>query len=56
MTKRIIDMTPEERAAYYAASIPVIRERLFSIGQPFVTKRDGRVIAEYADGRIEIIR
>lgn len=56
MTKRIIDMTPDERAAYYEAAIPIIRERLFSIGQPFVTKRNGQVIAEYADGRIEIIR
>ena len=55
MTKRIIDMTPDERAAYYEAAIPIIREKLFSIGQPLVHEKDGRLVAEHADGRIEYI-
>ena len=56
MTKRIIDMTPAERAAYYQAAAIKAKEYLFSIGQPWVHEKNGQVIAEHADGRIEIIR
>ncbi len=56
MTKRIIDMTPDERKAYYEQGARIIRERLFAIGQPFVTKKGDKVVAEYADGRVEIVR
>lgn len=56
MTKRIIDMTPAERAAYYQAAAIQAKEYLFSIGQPWVHEKNGQVVAEYADGRIEIIR
>jgi hypothetical protein len=55
MIKRIIDMTPSERAAYYQAAALKAKERLFAIGQPWVHEKDGQVIAEHADGRIEII-
>jgi hypothetical protein len=56
MTKRIIDMTPSEREAYYQNAAIKVRERLFSIGQPLVHEKNGQVIAEYANGKIEIIR
>lgn len=56
MIKRIIDMTPSEREAYYQAAEVKVREHLFSIGQPLVHEKNGQVVAEYADGRIEIIR
>ena len=33
-----------------------VRRTLFAKNMPLVHKKDGRVVAEYADGRIEIIR
>ena len=56
MTKRIIDMSPSERAAYYQAAALKARERLSSIGQPLVHEKNGQVVAEYANGKIEVIR
>lgn len=55
MVKRIIDMTPQEREVYYKAVALKAKERLFAIGQPWVYEKNGQVLAEYADGRIEII-
>jgi hypothetical protein len=52
MTKRIIDMTPEERQAYYEQGSRLVREQLFAIGQPLVYRKDGQIIVEHADGRI----
>ena len=56
MIKRIIDMSPSERVAYYQAAALKAKERLFAIGQPWVHEKNGQVVAEHADGRIEIIR
>jgi len=55
MTKRIIDMTSSERAAYYQDAALKAKERPFAIGQPWVHEKNGQVIAEYANGKIEII-
>lgn len=32
-----------------------IRTYLFSIGQPLVYRKEGRMVAEYADGKVELI-
>jgi hypothetical protein len=56
MTKNISEMTPEE---YKAWQIEVNKEAkwiLFAKNMPLVRTQDGLVVAEYPDGRIEIIR
>jgi hypothetical protein len=56
MTKPIIDMTLEERQLWKKEINQKIRKTLFEINMPFVHQIDGNIVAEYADGRIEIIR
>ena len=56
MTKPIIDMTLEERQVWEQEINQKIRKTLFAINMPFVHKIDGKVVAELADGTIEIIR
>lgn len=55
MKKKPFDMTDEERAAWEKESSERARAYLFSIGQPLVYEKDGNMVAEYADGRIENI-
>lgn len=55
MKKKPFDMTDEERAAWEKESSERGRAYLFSIGQPLVYEKDGHMVAEYADGRIENI-
>jgi hypothetical protein len=56
MTKPIISMTLEERQLWKEEINQKIRTYLFSINMPLVHKIDGNIVAEFADGRIEIIR
>ena len=56
MTKPIIDMTFEERQVWEQEINQKIRKTLFAINMPFVHEIDGKVVAELADGTIEIIR
>ena len=56
MTKPIIDMTYEERQTWKREINQKIRKTLFAINMPFVHKIDGKIVAELADGTIEIIR
>ena len=56
MTKPIIDMTLEERQVWKQEINQKIRKTLFAINMPFVHEIDGKVVAELADGTIEIIR
>ena len=56
MTKPIIDMTLEERQVWEQEINQKIRKTLFAINMPFVHKIDGKVVAELADGTVEIIR
>ena len=56
MTKSPFDMTFEEEKAWRIEKQAEARAFLFSIGQPLVYKKDGEMIAEYADGRIKPIR
>lgn len=53
MKKKPFDMTDEERAVWEKESSERTRAYLFSIGQPLVYEKDGQMVAEYADGRIE---
>ncbi|MDR3693535.1 hypothetical protein [Mucilaginibacter sp.] len=52
MTKSPFDMTFEEEKAWRIEKQAEAQAFLFSIGQPLVYKKDGVMIAEYADGRI----
>lgn len=50
-------MQPEEQAEWQRQCAQHAREYLFSIGQPLVYRRsDGHTVAEYADGRITVVR
>lgn len=56
MTKSPVDMTAEEFIAWERQIQIDARKYLYSIGQPYVTRQNGKVIAEYADGRVLTIR
>jgi len=56
MTKSPFDMTAEEYAQWKGQVQCDAREYLYSIGQPYVTEKDGQFIAEFADGRVQTIR
>jgi len=53
MTKSPFDMTLEEERAWQIKNKLETRAYLFSIGQPLVYKKDGIMIAEYADGTVK---
>jgi hypothetical protein len=55
MVKSPLDMTPEEYADWKIQVQVRAREYLFSIGQPYVTWRDGAYVAEFADGHVQRI-
>ena len=52
LEKSIAQMTPQQREVHYKSMSKRTREYLFSIGQPFVYKNNGNILAEYADGKI----
>ncbi|BAU52097.1 hypothetical protein [Mucilaginibacter gotjawali] len=52
MTKSPFKMTFEEEKEWQIQKQKEAKAYLFSIGQPLVYKKDGVMIAEYADGRI----
>jgi len=56
MTKSPFDMTFEEEKVWRIGKQAEAQAFLFSIGQPLVYKKDGIMIAEYADGRIVPVR
>jgi hypothetical protein len=56
MTKNISEMTPEEYKVWQIEVNNEAKRTLFAKNMPLVRTQDGRVIAEYPDGRIEIIR
>jgi hypothetical protein len=56
MTKNVLEMDFAERQEWKKEINQKIRTYLFSINMPLVHKIDGKVVAEFADGRIEIIR
>jgi hypothetical protein len=56
MTKKNSEMTPLELLEWEKEINRKIRNNLFAINMPLVHKHNGRVVAEMADGTIEIIR
>ncbi|HAL82934.1 MAG TPA: hypothetical protein DCO83_12445 [Mucilaginibacter sp.] len=56
MTKSPFDMTLAEEKEWQIQKQEEAKVYLFSIGQPLVYEKDGFMIAEYADGRIEPVR
>jgi hypothetical protein len=56
MKKPIIGMTEIERAEYYKKSFKEIKQNIFENGQPLVYEKNGNIIAEYFNGRIDNIK
>ncbi|GAA4458833.1 hypothetical protein GCM10023189_31720 [Nibrella saemangeumensis] len=54
-TKTIREMNEEDFARIAEAVMAKVKEQAFSRGLPIVYERNGHVIEEYADGRIEIV-
>jgi len=52
MTMEPWKMTPAERDEWELRMQAEAKNHLFSIGQPLVYEKEGRMIAEYADGKI----
>ncbi|ETZ19278.1 hypothetical protein [Pedobacter sp. V48] len=55
MKKSPFHMQPEELKRWEEKEKAYVRNYLFSIGQPLVYKKNGKMVAEYADGRVENI-
>ncbi len=55
MTKSPFDMTPEELKIWKEENKVEARKYLFSIGQPLVYEKNGHLVAEFSDGRIEYL-
>jgi hypothetical protein len=56
MKKPIIEMSEIEREEYYNSNVKKVKKRLFLINQPMVYEKNGKVLAEYSNGKIEIVR
>jgi hypothetical protein len=56
MTKNVIEMNADELDKWEKETNQKIKRNLFAINMPFVHTLDGRIVAELADGTIEIIR
>jgi hypothetical protein len=56
MTKNVSEMTTLELLEWEKEINRKIRTNLFAINMPFVHTYNGHVVAEMADGTIEIIR
>lgn len=57
MTKAPHDMNEKELAGWERECAKSARDYLFSIGQPLVyIREDGHTVAEFKDGRIEVVR
>jgi len=56
MTKSPFDMTMEEEKQWQIEKQEEAKAYLFSIGQPLVYEKNGVMIAEYSDGRVEPVR
>lgn len=56
MAKSPLEMSSAERKAWYKQIQERAKNYLFSIGQPLVYEKDGVMIAEYKDGKLEHLR
>jgi hypothetical protein len=55
MTQEPWNMTSTERDEWELRMQAEAKAYLFSIGQPLVYEKEGRMIAEYADGEIKVL-
>ena len=56
LKKSIAQMTLKEQKEHYEFAKIRTREYLFSIGQPVVRQEDDCIVAEYADGKIVVVK
>jgi hypothetical protein len=56
MTKSPFEMTKSEYFVWQLQNQIDARNNLFAIGQPFVHEKDGEIVAEHSDGRVQHIR
>jgi hypothetical protein len=54
--KSTFDMSFEELEQAAQSILRRAKEKAFSKGQPIYYSKDGKVMAEYADGRIEVVK
>jgi len=55
-TKSSMDMSTDEFAAWQRQIQIDAREYLYSTGQPYVIRQNGKIFAKYANGRIQTFR
>jgi hypothetical protein len=56
LKKPIYELTSQEREEFYQDMAEEVKSYLFSIGQPLVYEKNGKIVAEYADGTSKVIR
>ena len=56
MTQEPWNMTPRERDEWELRMQAEAKAYLFSIGQPLVYEKDGRMVVEYASGEVKFLR
>lgn len=56
MTKHPMEMTESEIHEWSRTIQERAKYHLFSIGQPLVYRKDGIMVAEFADGRVKRLR
>jgi hypothetical protein len=54
--KSTFDMNAEELEQAAQSILRRVKEKAFSKGLPIYFSKDGKVMAEYADGRIEVVK
>ena len=54
--KSTFDMSSEELEQAAQSILRRAKEKAFSKGLPIYFSKDGKVMAEYADGRIEVVK
>jgi hypothetical protein len=54
--KSVFDMNPEELEQAAQSILRRAKEQAFSKGLPIYFGKDGKVMAEYPDGRIEVVK
>jgi len=54
--KSTFEMSQEELEQAAQSILRRVKEKAFSKGLPIYFSKDGKVMAEYADGRIEVVK
>ncbi len=56
MTKNVLEMNSLELDKWEKETNQKVKDNLFAINMPFVHTLNGKIVAELADGTIEVIR